>query len=148
MYLFGIIVALLMAWLFKKTLLKSATPMLIMELPPYKHPVPHVVLRHMCDRSKMFLRRAGTIILGINIILWFLATYPKNTIGTARFEAQRFETLKVVKPEMTPSETAQMIVQLRAATNRKTKPAMALPKTVSLNDAERVKEQLDQIDKE
>jgi len=39
MYLLGIIVALLMAWLFKKTLLKSATPMLIMELPPYKHPV-------------------------------------------------------------------------------------------------------------
>ncbi len=78
MYLLGIIVALLMAWLFKKTLLKSATPMLIMELPPYKHPVPKVVLRHMWDRSKMFVRRAGTVILGINIILWFLATYPKH----------------------------------------------------------------------
>jgi len=78
MYLLGIIVALLMAWLFKKTLLKGATPMLIMELPPYKHPVPKVVLRHMWDRSKMFLRRAGTVILGINIILWFLATYPKQ----------------------------------------------------------------------
>jgi ferrous iron transport protein B len=78
MYLLGIIVALLMAWLFKKTLLKGPAPMLIMELPPYKHPVPKVVLRHMWERSKMFLRRAGTIILGINIILWFLATYPKN----------------------------------------------------------------------
>jgi ferrous iron transport protein B len=78
MYLLGTIVALLMAWLFKKTLLKSATPMLIMELPPYKHPVPKVVLRHMWDRSKMFVRRAGTIILGINIILWFLATYPRS----------------------------------------------------------------------
>lgn len=80
MYLLGIVVALLMAWLFKKTLLKSATPMLIMELPPYKHPVPKVVLRHMWDRSKLFLRRAGTIILGINIVLWFLATYPKNGV--------------------------------------------------------------------
>lgn len=79
MYLLGIIVALLMAWLFKKTLLKSATPMLIMELPPYKHPVPKVVFRHMWDRSKMFLRRAGTVILGINIVLWFLASYPKNS---------------------------------------------------------------------
>jgi ferrous iron transport protein B len=78
MYMLGIIVALLMAWLFKKTLLKSATPMLIMELPPYKQPVPKVVLRHMWDRSKLFLRRAGTIILGINIVLWGLATYPKN----------------------------------------------------------------------
>ena len=39
MYLLGIVVALLMAWLFKKTLLKSETPLLIMELPPYKKPV-------------------------------------------------------------------------------------------------------------
>jgi ferrous iron transport protein B len=89
MYLLGIIVALLMAWLFKKTLLKSATPMLIMELPPYKHPVPTVVLRHMWDRSKLFLKRAGTVILGINIVLWFLATYPKNPQIAAEFDAQR-----------------------------------------------------------
>jgi ferrous iron transport protein B len=78
MYLLGIVVALLMAWLFKKTLLKGETPMLIMELPPYKRPLARVVVRHMWDRSKIFLRRAGTVILGINIILWFLATYPKS----------------------------------------------------------------------
>lgn len=77
MYLLGIIVALLMAWLFKKTLLKGETPMLIMELPPYKKPVAKVVLRHMWDRSGLFLKRAGTVILGINILLWFLASYPK-----------------------------------------------------------------------
>ena len=67
-----------MAWLFKKTLLKGETPMLIMELPPYKRPLLRVVVRHMWDRSKIFLRRAGTVILGINILLWFLATYPKT----------------------------------------------------------------------
>jgi ferrous iron transport protein B len=50
--------------------------MLIMELPPYKRPLVRVVVRHMWDRSKLFLRRAGTVILGINILLWFLATYP------------------------------------------------------------------------
>ena len=79
MYLLGIVVALLMAWLFKKTLLKGETPMLIMELPPYKLPLLKVVLRHMWDRSKLFLRRAGTVILGINILLWFLATYPRSS---------------------------------------------------------------------
>jgi len=73
MYLLGIVVALGMAWLFKKTLLRGETPMLVMELPPYRKPVLHVVLRHMWDRSKLFLRRAGTVILGINILLWFLA---------------------------------------------------------------------------
>ena len=89
MYLLGIIVALLMAWLFKKTLLKGETPMLIMELPPYKRPLLKVVLRHMWDRSRLFLRRAGTVILGINILLWFLASYPKNRVIEQDFASQR-----------------------------------------------------------
>ncbi len=78
MYLLGIVVALGMAWIFKKTLLKGETPMLVMELPPYKRPLARVVLRHMWDRAKLFLRRAGTVILGINILLWFLATHPAH----------------------------------------------------------------------
>lgn len=89
MYLLGIIVALLMAWLFKKTLLKGEPPLLIMELPPYKRPVPRVVLRHMWDRSRLFLRRAGTVILGINILLWFFATYPRSSEIESRFEGER-----------------------------------------------------------
>src|SRR5205807_4356283 len=89
MYLLGIVVALLMAWLFKKTLLRGDTPLLIMELPPYKRPVLKVVLRHMWDRSKLFLRRAGTVILGINILLWFLATYPRNAKVDHEFAQRR-----------------------------------------------------------
>jgi ferrous iron transport protein B len=89
MYLLGIVVALLMAWLFKKTLLKGATPMLIMELPPYKQPVPKVVLRHMWDRSKLFLKRAGTVILGLNIVLWFLATYPRHDEIARAYDEKR-----------------------------------------------------------
>src|SRR5262249_2021353 len=81
MYLLGTVVALLMAWLFKKTLLRGETPMLIMELPPYKMPLLKIVLRHMWDRSRLFLRRAGTVILGVNILLWFLASYPKTENG-------------------------------------------------------------------
>lgn len=89
MYLLGIVVALAMAWLFKKTLLKGETPLLIMELPPYKRPVPRIVLRHMWDRSQLFLRRAGTVILGISIILWFLATYPRSAEAARAFEAKK-----------------------------------------------------------
>ncbi len=79
MYLLGIIMALFMAWLFKKTLLKGPTPMLIMELPPYKRPLFLAVIRQMWERSRIFLRRAGTVILGLSILLWFLASYPKHT---------------------------------------------------------------------
>ena len=89
MYLLGIVVALIMAWLFKKTLLKGPTPMLIMELPPYKRPLLRIVLRHMWDRSKLFIRRAGTVILGINILLWCLASYPKDQTITDKFAARR-----------------------------------------------------------
>jgi ferrous iron transport protein B len=78
-----------MAWLFKKTLLRGETPMLIMELPPYKRPLLRVVVRHMWDRSKLFLRRAGTVILGINILLWFLATYPRDAALDRDVAAQR-----------------------------------------------------------
>jgi ferrous iron transport protein B len=89
MYLLGTVVALLMAWLFKKTLLKGETPMLIMELPPYKRPLLRVVARHMWDRSRLFLRRAGTVILGVNILLWFLATYPRSAQVEKDFAAGR-----------------------------------------------------------
>jgi ferrous iron transport protein B len=89
MYLLGIVVALLMAWLFKKTLLRGETPMLIMELPPYKRPLVRTVARHMWDRSKLFLRRAGTVILGINILLWFLATYPRSAAITRHYAEAR-----------------------------------------------------------
>jgi ferrous iron transport protein B len=101
MYLLGTVMALAMAWLFKKTLLKGETPMLIMELPPYKRPVATTILRHMWDRSKLFLRRAGTVILGINIVLWFLATYPKSTALEEKFEKQRIELVQAVLPHAT-----------------------------------------------
>ena len=85
----SLVFALLAALVFKKTLLKGPTPMLIMELPPYKRPVLKVVLRHMWDRSKVFLKQAGTVILGVNIILWFLATYPRDAQVTSHFEQRR-----------------------------------------------------------
>jgi ferrous iron transport protein B len=123
MYLLGIVVALLMAWLFKKTLLKGETPMLIMELPPYKRPLARVVLRHMWDRSKIFLRRAGTVILGINIVLWGLATYPRNASTQTKFDSERIQLLKPAFPQVqSPSDAAEKVKQLRAATDRANKP--------------------------
>jgi ferrous iron transport protein B len=111
MYLLGIVVALLMAWLFKKTLLKGETPMLIMELPPYKRPLLRVVVRHMWDRSKLFLRRAGTVILGINILLWFLATYPHSaTTETVPAEERahlKTQSAQAVSPESAPALRAE-----------------------------------------
>lgn len=89
MYMLGIVAALGMAWVFKRTLLKGDAPLFIMELPPYKRPVLRVVLRQMWDRSFIFLKQAGTIILGINIVLWFLAAYPKDSQSAKEFDTRR-----------------------------------------------------------
>jgi ferrous iron transport protein B len=105
MYLLGIIVALFMAWLFKRTLLRGEPPLLIMELPPYKMPVLKVVLRHMWDRSRLFLRRAGTVILGISILLWFLATYPRHA-GVEREFASKRQTLETAAAGTPSSDPA------------------------------------------
>ncbi len=106
MYLLGTVVALLMAWLFKKTLLNGETPMLIMELPPYKRPLLRVVARHMWDRSRLFLRRAGTVILGINILLWFLATYPKTNVESLNRSIVKSDTQQASPTPLTENELA------------------------------------------
>lgn len=77
MYLIGTLGAFGFAWLFKRTLLKGAPPLMIMELPPYRLPLLRDVVLHMVERAGLFLKRAGTVILAINIVLWFLAAYPK-----------------------------------------------------------------------
>ena len=78
LYLAGIIGAFAMAWVFKKTLLRSETPVFIMELPPYRWPPFKDVMLHMWERALIFLRRAGTVIFALSIILWGLMTYPKH----------------------------------------------------------------------
>ncbi|MFZ9682273.1 MAG: ferrous iron transport protein B [Cephaloticoccus sp.] len=77
MYALGTFGAFGFAWLFKRTLLKGEPPLMIMELPPYRLPALKDVVRHMAERAWLFLKRAGTIILGLSIVLWFLASYPK-----------------------------------------------------------------------
>src|SRR5206468_3738245 len=77
MYLLGIAVAFVMAWIFKRTLLRSETPMLLLELPPYRWPSWSTIALRMWERALIFIRRAGTVILALSIVLWALLTYPK-----------------------------------------------------------------------
>jgi ferrous iron transport protein B len=83
MYALGTFGAFAFAWFFKRTLLKGAPPVMIMELPPYRLPSLKGVALHMFERGWIFLRRAGTVILGISIVLWFLAAYPKAPAGSS-----------------------------------------------------------------
>ena len=88
MYALGTVGAFGFAWLFKRTLFKSSPPLMIMELPPYQPPRLKEIVRQMFERGWLFLKNAGTIILGISIVLWFLTTYPKLSDPAATPDAQ------------------------------------------------------------
>ncbi|MHC4648587.1 MAG: ferrous iron transport protein B, partial [Planctomycetota bacterium] len=76
-YLIGIVLAVICAKLLRLTLFKGETTPFVMELPPYRMPTLKAVAIHMWQRAWMYLRKAGTIILAISIILWALMSYPK-----------------------------------------------------------------------
>lgn len=106
MYALGTFGAFGFAWLFKRTLLKGEPPLMIMELPPYRMPKLRDVALHMLERAWIFLRRAGTVILGISILLWFLTAYPKAPAGSdpGRQLEQSFagRTGKILEPVIKP----------------------------------------------
>lgn len=88
LYVLGMVAALGMALVFKKTLLRGAPPPFIIELPPYRTPSLRSVSYQVWDKAGSFLRTAGTIILGASIILWFLAAYPKSGQGSPADQIQ------------------------------------------------------------
>ncbi len=77
MYLLGIVVAVIFAFIFKRTVLKAPPPPFIMEMPPYRQPNLRTVLQNVFERSWLFVKRAGTVILAISILLWALAYFPR-----------------------------------------------------------------------
>jgi len=78
LYVMGIVAAVLVAWVLKRTALRGPRPLYVMELPPYRVPSWRSVLLTVRDRAGLFVQKAGTVILAVSIVLWFLASYPKN----------------------------------------------------------------------
>ncbi len=79
MYLLGTVTALAVAAIFRRTLLRGAVRPMIMELPQYRLPSLRTLAVTVWQRVMMFVKRAGTVILSLSIVLWALATYPRTT---------------------------------------------------------------------
>ena len=77
MYALSTISALAIGALYKRTLLRSPTPPLVLELPPYRLPRLRNTLLHVYDRTFDFVRDAGTVILAMTVVLWALLSFPK-----------------------------------------------------------------------
>jgi len=92
-YLIGIVLAIACAKLLRKTLFRGETIPFVMELPPYRMPTARGLLIHTWQRGWMYLKKAGTIILAVSIILWAATSYPKpaegRLAGLAEAQAQK-----------------------------------------------------------
>ena len=78
LYLTGVVSAVTVAFIFKRTIAKARSQPLIMELPTYKLPNAKDFFISLWERASAFLKRAGTIILAVSVVLWFLAAFPPS----------------------------------------------------------------------
>ena len=81
LYVLGIALAIVMGTIFKKTLFRGEAPMFIMELPPYRMPSFKSLCLHTWEKGKHFLIKAGTYILAVSILVWFLLNLPWGVEG-------------------------------------------------------------------
>ncbi len=76
LYIMGIMLAILMGLIFKRTLFKGEAPMFIMELPPYRMPTFSSLCLHTWEKGKHFVIKAGTYIFAVSILVWFMLNLP------------------------------------------------------------------------
>jgi len=87
-YLVGIILSIITGRLFRSTLFRGADAPFVMELPPYRVPMIKSLLIHMWDRSKMFLKKMGGIILIGSVVVWALSAFPRNITYTSDYASE------------------------------------------------------------
>ena len=103
LYLFGMIMAVLMAKLFSRFVVKGESLPFVMELPPYRMPTSKAVLRHTWEKGKEYLKKMGTIILAASIIVWALSYFPTNEDRKIQAENSYMAKIgKTIEPAMRP----------------------------------------------
>ena len=103
LYLLGMIMAVLMAKLFSRFVVKGDSLPFVMELPPYRMPTAKAVLRHTWEKGKEYLKKMGTIILAASIIVWALSYFPTNNDKKLQAENSYMARIgKTIEPAMKP----------------------------------------------
>jgi ferrous iron transport protein B len=108
MYLMGIAVAIVVAWILKHTILSGPPPAFVLELPPYRWPNVRNVLHTLLNRSGVFVKRAGTVILAISILLWALSAFPRANESSSVSATSQIEnsyagrTGRLIEPLIAP----------------------------------------------
>jgi ferrous iron transport protein B len=91
LYALGLVVAVIVSFVLKKTVFKTERGTFMMEMPSYKVPVLRSVAIRVVNRVKTFVVRAGTVILAITVIIWALSYYPRSEEAVSQYEASKTE---------------------------------------------------------
>ncbi len=100
LYVLGIVMAIIVGIIFKKTIFRGDSPMFIMELPPYRFPSMRNLMIHTWEKGKHFLIKAGTYIFAVSIIVWFLLNLPWGV--EHKKDSFLGQTAQVVAPAFEP----------------------------------------------
>ncbi len=87
-YLIGIALAIICAKILRSTLFKGEDVPFIMELPPYRIPTFSSIVLHMWQRAGLYLKKAGTVILAISVVLWIFSTFPQKEVFSQDYQAE------------------------------------------------------------
>ncbi|MDH5367571.1 MAG: ferrous iron transport protein B, partial [Cyclobacteriaceae bacterium] len=93
MYFIGVVLAIIMALVFKKLLFNTSYTPFVMELPPFRVPTLKTSLKHMWYKGSQYLKKMGGVILVASIIIWALGYYPREATFSQNYDAQIEQTL-------------------------------------------------------
>jgi len=112
-YLIGIVVASLVAILFKKLIFKANDVPFVMELPPYRIPTMRNTLRHMWHKGAQYLQKMGGVILIASILIWAMGYYPKNVTYSVNYDEKiaTVETDKSIDNNLKQQEISDLLIK-------------------------------------
>ena len=109
LYVTGVILAVILARVFKRAFFHEEDVPFVMELPPYRMPTGKSILLHMWEKAKQYLHKMGGIILVASIIIWFLGYFPRETARTAGFKQQ---IASIENTQISPEEKAKQLQEI------------------------------------
>ncbi len=104
-YLTGVVLSIITGRLLRTTLLRGLDAPFVMELPPYRIPMAKSVVIHMWERSKMFLKKMGNVILIGSVIIWALSAFPRDITYSRNYGAE-IQNLRRQEAIQTPGDAA------------------------------------------
>jgi ferrous iron transport protein B len=110
-YMVGIVLAMVLALVLRRSVLRGEEAPFVMELPPYRLPTIRAVLFKMGERSWLYLRKAGTVILCISVLMWAAATYPRLEQHPVDADLAAGRLVLVEGSQVSPSGSSESLCQ-------------------------------------